>query len=567
MSGMLRNSSLFAAGLALLLSAAAALADDQALVLRGARILTMDAAKPEASAMAVVDGRIAAVGSEADVAPFLKAAKILDLPGALVLPGFQDSHNHLVWSATELEDVDLSSVADNDALRKAIEEGMASLPEGAWVRGSSWDIAAFPNASAAILDQFTGSRPVYLAALDGHSAWVNSAALKLAGIDEPGKAPEGGRIEVGADGRPNGILRESAMTLVSKLLPEYPDSQVDNGLTRALEEAQSYGITAIIDPAAKEWMLRGYQRFDAAGKLKLRVKAAVEIEPKEGAAGVTRVLELQKRYAGPHLEVNAAKLFVDGVIETRTAALLEAYVGSNQAGELLFTPEAMKEIAIAADAARLQLHAHAIGDRAIRVTLDAYEAARKANGARDSRHQITHLELIDPADIRRFGQLSVLANIQALWAYPDSYIADLTEPQIGPERSEWLYPFGALKEAGATLVGSSDWSVSSMNPLEAIQTGVTRQDIADAKGRVLTPQHRLDVMDMLRAYTVNGAFARFDEEQSGTLTVGKRADIVVLDRDITSIPPTEIAAGKVLVTLINGAAVYEGEGLPELSKP
>ena len=209
--------------------------------------------------------------------------------------------------------------------------------------------------------------------------------------------------------------------------------------------------------------------------------------------------------------MTSVKLFVDGVIETGTAALLEAYVGSNQAGELLFTPEELKAIAIDADAVDLQLHAHAIGDRAVRATLDAYEAAEKANGKRDSRHQITHLELIDPADIPRFKQLGVLANIQALWAYPDTYIVDLTQPKIGPERSEWLYPFGALKAAGATIVGSSDWSVSSMNPLEAIQTGVTRQDIGDANGDVLTPQHRLEVMDMLRAYTVNGAFAAFDE--------------------------------------------------------
>ncbi len=556
------------AGLTLLGATTAAFADGQALVLRGARILTMDTAKPEATALAVVDGRIAAVGSAADVEPFVKGAKIYDLPaGALVLPGFQDSHNHLIWSATELQDIDLTGVADEAALRAAIESRLATLAEGAWIRGSSWDISAFSDANAAMLDAITGPRPAYFAAADGHSAWVNSAALKLAGIDATTKAPEGGRIEIDAKGNPNGLLRESAMGLVGDLLPDYPESQIDTGLAEALQEAYGYGITAIIDPSAKEWMLRGYHRADATGKLALRVKAAVEIEPKEGAAGVARVLDLRKRYAGPHLEVNAAKLFVDGVIETGTAALLEAYVGSNQAGDLLFTPDAMKEIAIAADKAGLQLHAHAIGDRAVQTTLDAYEAAQSANGRRDSRHQITHLELIDPADMPRFKTFGVLANIQALWAYPDSYITDLTEPKIGPERSQWLYPFAALRDAGATLVGSSDWSVSSMNPLEAIQTGVTRQEIGAPEGRILTPQHRLDLMDMLRAYTVNGAFAAFDEGQSGTLTVGKRADIVVLDRDITKEPATAIADGKVLVTLIDGIAVHEGEGLPKPSAP
>jgi len=544
----------------------AAIADAETLVLRGARVLTMDPARPEATAIALIDGKIVAVGAEADVAPFLKGAITYKLPaGALVLPGFQDGHNHLVWSATEAEDVSLADVADEQGVKEAIETSARLLPEDGWLRGGGWDIAVLPNATAAMLDAATGDRPAFISSVDAHSAWVNTAALKAAGIDANTKDPPGGRIERDARGNPTGLLRESATELVSKLMPDYSDAQVDTGLTKALEEANGYGITAIIDPSVQEWMLRGYQRFDAAGKLTLRVKVAVKVDPDEGVAGVARAKQLKEKYAGPHLEVDAIKLFIDGVIETGTAALLEAYVGSNQAGDLLFAPNALNAVATAADAAGFQLHAHAIGDRAVRATLDAYEAARKANGARDSRHQITHLELVDPADIGRFKQLGVLANIQALWAYPDTYIADLTEPKIGPERSRWLYPFGTLKQAGATLVGSSDWSVSSMNPLEAMQVGVTRQDPADAAGRVLTPQHKLDVMDMIAAYTVNGAFAAFDEANSGTLTVGKRADIVVLDRDITKVLPTEISKGVVLMTVAEGKIVHEGEGLPKPS--
>lgn len=562
-----RRLSLAIAGIAALTGATAAFAD-QALVLRGARILTMDEAKPEASTIAMIDGRIAAVGSAEDIAPFLDGAKVYDLPAdALVLPGFQDDHNHLIWSATEAQDISFADVADKGAVKAAIEAAdIKSLPEGAWIRGGGWDIAAFPAGTAAILDEVTGSRPAYIAAVDGHSAWVNSAALKAAGIDANTKDPDGGRIEHDAEGNPTGLLRESAMKLVGDLLPDYPESQVDDALAKAQAEAVSYGITAIIDPSAEEWMLAGYLRADADEKLKLRVEAAVKIKA-DDSSPVASVTRLKNTYTSPHLEVTSIKLFVDGVIETKTAALLEAYEGSNQAGDLQFTPEELKEIAIAADGVDLQLHAHAIGDRAVRVTLDAYEAAAKANGKRDSRHQITHLELIDPADIPRFKELGVIANIQALWAYPDAYITDLTEPLIGRERSQWLYPFGALKAAGATLVGSSDWSVSSMNPLEAMQVGVTRQEPGKADGRVLTPQHRLEVIDMLRAYTVNAAYAAFDETESGTLTAGKRADIVVLNRDITKIPATEISASKVLVTLIDGVPVYEGEGLPKPSAP
>jgi predicted amidohydrolase YtcJ len=558
MSGTFWKSSLFAAGAALLLSTAA-YADTI--------VLTMDDSKPEAKAIALVDGRIAAVGSVDDVASFLEGAKVYDLPAdALVLPGFQDSHNHLIWSAAQAEDISLTDVSDEAGLRAAIEPVMARLPKEAWLRGGGWSVAVYKEPSAALLDKITGDRPAYFDDVDGHSGWANSAALKAAGIDANTKDPEGGRIDRDAAGNPTGMLRENAMALVSDLLPDYPDSQVDAGLEKAQAEAIGYGITAIIDPSAEEWMLKGYQRADAEKKLKLRVGAAVKVEAgNESLDG--SVIRLKNTYTGPHLEVTSVKLFVDGVIETGTAALLEAYVGSNSAGELLFTQEELNEVAIAADALDLQLHAHAIGDRAARATLDAYEAAEKANGKRDSRHQITHLELVDPADIPRFKELGVIANIQALWAYPDTYIVDLTQPKIGPERSEWLYPFGALKKAGATIAGSSDWSVSSMNPLEAIQTGVTRQDIADPKGAVLTPQHKLDVMDMLRAYTVNGAYAAFDEEESGTLTAGKRADVVVLDKDITKVPATEIATGKVLLTLIDGEPAHEGEGLPKPSGP
>ncbi|MDQ6435387.1 amidohydrolase [Mesorhizobium sp. LHD-90] len=554
--------SVLAALLAVPLGATGAMADGQTVVLRGARVLTMDGAKPEAQAIALVEGKIAAVGSDADIEPYLKGAKVYDLPaGALVLPGFQDDHNHLIWSATQAEDISLTDVSDEAGLRAAIEPAMAKLPKDVWLRGGGWSVGVYKEPSAKALDAITGDRLAYFDDVDGHSGWANSAALKLAGIDASTKDPEGGRIERDTQGNPTGLLRENAMSLVSSLLPEYPDAQVDAGLAKGQAEAMSFGITAIIDPSTEEWMLKGYQRADAEDKLKLRVEAAVKIDAEEGPDGVYRVQKLKNQYTSPHLEVTSVKLFVDGVIETGTAALLEAYVGSNSAGDALFTPEILNGIAIAADRVHLQLHAHAIGDRAVRMALDAFEAVEKANGKRDSRHQITHLELIDPADIERFKELGVVANIQALWVYPDTYIVDLTQPKIGPERSEWLYPFGALKKAGATIVGSSDWSVSSMNPLEAIQTGVTRQDIADPNGKVLTPQHKLDVMDMLRAYTVNAAYAAFDETDSGTLTVGKRADVVVLDRDVTKIPATEIASGKVLVTLIDGEAVYEAEGV------
>lgn len=552
-----------------MLAAGTMLCHAETIILQGARVLTMEAEDRGDTAIAIVDGRIAAVGSPDAMQPFSKGATTYDLdPGTLVLPSFRDSHTHLIYGGAEAQDVSLAGVKDDAGVVSAFEAaGVASLPKDAWVRGGGWDIAALPGVDAALLDAATGSRPAYVSSSDGHSAWVSSAALKAAGITADSKDPEGGRIERDAKGRPTGLLRENAMYLVYNILPPYPRAQVDRGLAKAQDDALSFGISSIIDPAAEEWMLEGYQRADRAGKLKLRVEAAVQVDPAKGAADIPRILDLRKRYASPRLKVTSAKLFVDGVVETRTAALLDNYVDSETRGDLLFTEDSLKQVAIAADAAGLQLHAHAIGDRAVRATLDAYEAAAKANGPGDHRHQITHLELVDPADIPRFKSLGVIANIQALWAYPEPWIVDLTMPKIGPERSAWLYPFGALAKGGAMLVGSSDWGVSSMNPLEAIQTAVLRQDITRSDGPVLNAEQRVDLITMLRAYTIKGAYAAFDEAQSGTLAVGKRADIIILDRDVTRGKLTDIARARVLATFIDGEPVYRHAELPKPHKP
>ncbi|MBX5141277.1 amidohydrolase [Rhizobium lentis] len=562
------------AALALAVSAllsGTALADSERIVLRGARILTMDEVKPEAEAIALVDGRIAAVGTPEDVAPFLKGAKVYDLPaGALVLPGFQDSHTHLLSSGTaEITDIDLSKVVDEKSLRAAIGSALADLPAGAWLRGNGWSTYTFKEPSAKILDEIVGDRPVYFSDQNGHTAWVSSAALKAAGIDAKAKDPEGGRIERDADGNPTGLLRDEAMALVGDVMPAYSEDKVDVGLAKAQAAALSHGITAIIDAWTSEWELTGYQRADDAGKLKLRVAAAVGVESRglagmmskaaNASASVAKVLDLQKRFAGPHLKVTSVKLMADGSFSGNTAALLQPYVGSNQYGVLSFTQQQLNELVIAVDKAGLQVHTHANGDAAIRMALNAYEAAQKANGKRDSRHIIAHVRLVDPADIPRFGKLGVIADVNPLFVRSGRRN---TEKKIGPQRLEWLYPYGALHQADATVVGSSDWNVASMNPLEAIQTGVTRKDIADPNSEVLTPQHRLDVMDMLKAYTVDGAFAAFDEKESGTLTKGKRADVVVLDKDITKVPSSEIATAKVLATFASGESVYEADRLP-----
>ncbi len=527
-------------------------------VILGATVMTMDPANPMAEAIAISEGRIVAIGTAADLAGEITPdTTVYQFDGGLVLPGFQDAHTHLIWSGAELEDVSLWDAATLVDLAVAIRDGAAL--DSPWVRGTGWDISAFPGQklTAAFLDTLVPDRPAYFAAADGHSVWVNSKALELAGITADTPDPVGGRIERDANGAPLGLLRENATALVGDLMPDYSADQVARGLDAALAEANSYGITSIIDAKVAPWMLEGYAVAEAAGGLRVRVRGAVEVTD---VAGVADAIAARTAHDTDMLAINGVKVFADGVIESGTANMLIPYAdGTN--GDLLVAPDTLRDIVTTAEQAGLQVHVHAIGDGAVREALDAFEAARATNGPLDLRHQIAHLEVIDPADIGRFAALHVIANFQPLWAYPDSYITELTEPVIGPERSEWLYPIGAVLATGATIVGGSDWSVSSMNPLEAIQVAVTRQDPEDPAGRVLTPQHLVGVEDMIRAYTVNAAYAGFRETDTGTLAVGKLADIVVLDRDITAIPLTEIAATGVLLTLLGGKPVFAADGV------
>ncbi len=333
------------AGVALGVLGLPAMAADMVIV--GGRVMTMVDGAAKADAIAITDDRIVAVGAIADLLDEITPETVLyELPGALILPGFQDAHIHLAWSGAELEDISLWEAESTDDLAAAITEGAALTPDEAWVRGTGWDLSAFPDQTltAAFLDTLVPDRPAYFAAADGHSAWVNSKALELAGITADTKDPEGGRIERGADGAPQGILRESAVALVGDLVPPYSPEQVARGLAAAQAEANSYGITSIIDAKAEDWMLEGYKAALDAGLLTLRVRAAVEVTSVDGDKGLARALAARDQYADDMLAVNAVKVYADGVIESKTAAMLEPYEGDTSAGELLIDAPQMAAI-------------------------------------------------------------------------------------------------------------------------------------------------------------------------------------------------------------------------------
>jgi predicted amidohydrolase YtcJ len=533
------------------------------LVLRNGAVYTVDAARSWASVVAIAKGRIVYVGDDRGAARWIGArTRVVDLRGELVLPGFHDAHTHPVTSGIELGECTLNDAASAEAVLDAVKAYAAANPTKSWIRGGGWQLPLFPggNPHKSLLDRAVPDRPVFLVAADGHSAWASSRALQLAGITAKTPDPPNGRIERdAATGEPTGTLRESAVELVARLLPAYTARDHVDGLRRALEMAGRLGVTSMYEASASdEKILAAYRDLDRRGALTARVVAAVTANPAGGIAQVARMKALRTTYQSAHLRTTAAKIFADGVIEAHTAALVAPYTDTpGEAGRPNFSPEALAELVTALDRDGFQVHVHAIGDGATRMALDAFERARERNGARDSRHQIAHLELVAPEDLPRFRRLGVVANFQPLWAYADTYITELTEPVLGPERASRLYQIHSMMRTGAVVAAGSDWSVTSMDPLEAIQVAVTRRALDKTEGPSWLPDERVDVAAMVAAYTIGGAWAMFQERETGSIEVGKAADIVVLDRNIFEIPAHEIHDAKVALTLFEGREIYK----------
>jgi predicted amidohydrolase YtcJ len=533
------------------------------IVLVDGLVRTMDAERPTAEAVAVRGRRIVFVGTSEGARRLVgPETKVLELDGKTVLPGLIDAHTHLLASAAELEDVDLSGAVEIDELIARISAGASEAPDEPWVVGAGWDLVAFDGLlDKELLDGVVPDRPAYMQAVDGHSAWINTRALAAAGIDASTNDPPGGVIERDTSGEPTGILRESAIDLVAAVMPGYSQAQTDRGFVKAQAMASAFGITTIVDANADAWVLRGYERFEKQGRLDVRVRAAIYVDAAWGIGWQRDEVErLKERFRSDLIGVNAVKIFMDGVIESQTAQMIDPYLDGSNA-EALYSTDRLTDFAAAFDGAGLQLHVHSIGDGATRQMLDVIERVAERNGPQDRRPVLAHLEVIDPDDVARFAPLGVMANFQPLWAYPDSYIEDLTIPVIGPARSEWLYPIAAVADAGGVISAGSDWSVSSMNPFEAMEVAVTRRDPSGAGEKVLTPQHRIDVQQILEAYTVHGARVTFTEDELGTITVGKLADIIVVDRDPVTVEPEDLSEIRVMTTVLEGREVLRaGDG-------
>jgi len=551
------------------------------LALKNGAIYTVDSARSWAEAVAIRDGRIVFVGTNRDLDQFIgPATKVVDLKGRMLLPGFQDAHVHPISAGIEfnscnLNDLEIFDVSNPNApatrMRETVDRYVAAIkecadahPDEAWISGGGWIMSAFgPGALASreLIDAVVPDRPVMLWSTDGHSAWVNTKALEMAGITDETPDPPDGRIDRDpATGAAIGSLQEGAADLVASVMPPTTDAQSQDGLRFAIKHLNALGITAVQDANVNEETLKTYRHLDEAGELGLRVIGSIWWDREKGFEQIEDMKRLRAEYTKGRIDAGTVKIMQDGVMENYTAAMLEPFLVPGEVrGIPMVEPEKLKGIVTRLDDEGFQVHFHAIGDAAIRQSLDAVEAARRANGERDHRHHISHLELIDPADIPRFRQLDVVANFQPLWAFADTYITELTIPFLGPERSAGLYPIGSVYRSGAVVAFGSDWSVSSANPLEQIETAVTRLPPLAPAGKSLEPflpDERIDLPEAIAAFTINSAFVNRLEKDTGSIEVGKYADLIVLDRHLFEIPASEISDAKPLVTLLEGKAVH-----------
>lgn len=530
------------------------------LIFLDAQVVTMDPALPLAEAVAIREGRILLVGSNSEVGGRRgPSTRVVSLGGRTLLPGFVDAHLHPVTGGMRLAACDLSAETTPEGILQHIAGCVAATDSG-WVLGSGWDLPIFPdgNPRKEWLDSLTGDRPAMFRAADGHSAWVNSAALRLAGIDRDTQdPPPDGRIERDRRGGATGTLREQAMQLIEALVPAPSLDERRAGLVRTLALLNQAGVTAFQEASGTRSLLEAYQALDRAGELTARVQVAMLATPESDPATQVDTLAARRaEFTSGRVRAEAVKLFLDGVIEARTAAMLAPYSDRpRDAGTPSWHPGQLDSMVMRLVDSGFTVHMHAIGDRAVRMGLDAVERAETGRSRGSRRHQIAHLEVIDPADVPRFRALDVIANFQPLWAFPDRYIVELTWPGLGADRSRWIYPIGAVERAGGPLALGSDWSVSSLVPLEGIEVAVTRKNFRDGDDQALLPEQAVSLEAALRAYTLGSARALGIDGLIGSVVVGKAADLVVLDQAILSVAPDRIGEIGVLLTLLDGVPV------------
>ena len=517
-----------------------------------------------AEAVAVRGNKVIRVGSNREIQRLKRAQTVvIDAKGGAVMPGFNDAHAHLISGGLSLDQVNLGDATTIDEIKDTIRVWSESHPERAWITGRGWYYQPFNGAmpTRQMLDALVPDRPAYLIAYDGHTGWANTKALKAAGITRRTKNPANGVIvKDPRTGEPSGALKEAAMALMAAAAPQPTDEDRLAAIRAAIVEAHRVGITSVQEAGGSASDLDLFDRLRKRRQLTLRVYQALRADASLTEANLDEIEQVRTRFADdPVLKTGAIKLIADGVIESHTAAMLEPYANRPSIkGEARFTPEQLNKVVAMLDKRGWQVMTHAIGDSAVRMTLDAYQAAAQANPApeRGRRHRIEHIETIDPADIPRFGKLGVIASMQPVHATPSPTPGDVWSVNIGDARASRGWMWNSISRTGGRIAFGSDWPVMTLDPLKGLHVAVTRTTHDGLPEGGWIPTERLPMRKAIDAYTRDAAWASFDELRKGMLTRDMLADIVVLTDDIFSGPASRLTTTEVAVTIADGKVVY-----------
>jgi predicted amidohydrolase YtcJ len=544
------------------------------LVLTNAAAVTMDPERPRAAAVAVKGGEIVFVGDDAGATALAGAeTERIDAGGRTLMPGIHDGHIHALdggrlLSAPNLQGERLHLQGFLDAIAGLLMRDNVDDPD-AWLNVYGWEPLSMDRSPTRDdLDRLPTRRPILVNDGSAHTSVANTRALEMSGVDATTTDPEGGRLGRRDDGEPDGVLWDEAIVLVSGHIPADTAAENRRALRDAHELMAGKGVTSYLDVWTRVPDLEAHAALSDAGELLVRPSLSLEVNPATAEDTEALLADLPRRreaYGRPGLTIRTAKMFLDGVIEhpAQTAAMLEPYLDADgrqtdDRGPTYFSPEVTNRTVAALDAAGWQVHMHAIGDRAVRSGLDAVAFAREQDGPSDHRHTIAHVQIVDPADFGRFAELDAVPSIQAQWARWDVYTVEALRPWIGDERWLNMYPFKRLQQAGARLCGGSDWPVDDLHPFHQIATAVTRtaSDSLPAEAKPLFAEEGITMEESLAAHTADSAFQMHQEDFSGTLREGMRADLIVLDRDVLEVPPDEVHETEVLLTAVDGAIVH-----------
>ena len=527
------------------------------------KVYAADGGADLAEAVAIRGNKVIRVGSNREIQRLKRAQTVVvDARGGAVMPGFIDAHAHLISGGLSLDQISLGDAATVDEIKDTIRVWSEAHPERAWITGRGWYYQPFNGAmpTRQMLDALVPDRPAYLIAYDGHTGWANTKALKAAGITRRTKSPANGAIVKDSRGEPTGALKEAAMTLMTAAAPKPTEEDRLAAARAAIDEAHRFGITSVQDAGGTAGDLDLFDRLRKRKELTLRVYQALRADATLTEANLDELEQVRTRFADdPVLKTGAIKLIADGVIESHTAAMLEPYANRPAIkGDARFTPEQLNKVVAMLDKRGWQIMTHAIGDAAVRMSLDAYQSAAKANPApeRGRRHRIEHIETIDPADVPRFGKLGVVASFQPVHATPSPTPGDVWSVNIGEARASRGWMWNSIARSGGRLAFGSDWPVMTLDPLKGLHVAVTRatQDGLPEGGWI--PSERLTLRRAIDAYTRDAAWASFDELRKGVLARDMLADIVVLTDDIFSGPASRLTTTEVAVTIVDGKVVY-----------